>query len=260
MNQSAPKNQLAETIESPGFTDKMSAIYLAVLELGSGSVSQIAKLSGVERVNTYYVLEQLKKEGYVYSGLTKKKITYFAESPRKLLASMEQRTKRLNEAMPQLLAIANSNTTKPVIRFYEGIEGIKKVFDETLLLPAGSETLAFVSYSTVESHLQEWAPEFMARRAKKKITQRCIAENTETVRENLIANDVRDLRETRVVDKALYPFELDQLNIFGDKIFIASYKDMLALIIESASIAKTMRSIFELAWRSAERGSSHDIK
>jgi sugar-specific transcriptional regulator TrmB len=247
------KNQIIEAAEMLGFSDKMSAVYLASLELGGGSVAEIAKLSGVERVNTYYVLEQLQKDGFVYSGLLKKKIAYFAESPKKLLEAMEAKTRKFSEIIPQLLAMENSHATKPVIRFYEGIEGIKKVFEETLLLPKGSETLAFVSYSTVRSHLKEWTVDFIKRRAAKGIAQRCIAENTQQVQENLVANDVRDLRETRVVDKERYPFELDQLNIFGNKIFIASYTDMLALVIEGPAIAKTMRSIFELAWCSAQK-------
>ena len=244
--------QIINATEMLGFSEKMSAVYLATLELGSGSVNSIAKLAAVERVNTYYILEKLKKEGYVYSGLVKNKIAYFAESPKKLLEKMDAKTKKFSEIMPQLMALENSHATKPVIRFYEGVEGIKKVFLETLLLPEGSETLAFASYQTVTSTLQEFVPFFIKKRVAKKITQRLITEDTPQVRKNLAANDKRDLRKTRLIDREKFPFEVDQINIFGNKIFIASYKDLLALVIESPSIAKTMRSIFELAWIAAK--------
>ena len=46
-------NDLLKTIESIGFRPKESQVYLALLELGTGTVSQIAKTAELKRPVTY---------------------------------------------------------------------------------------------------------------------------------------------------------------------------------------------------------------
>ncbi len=72
-------------------------------------------------------------------------------------------------------------------------------------------------------------------------------------RRYLIENDKKDLRETKLLDRDKFPFSVDQINIFANKMFIVSYKDLLVVMIESFAISKTMKSIFELAWLGAKQ-------
>ena len=246
-------DKILKNLEEIGLEEKPAKVYLATLELGGETASLIARKSGIERVNTYYILEQLAKDGLVYTGEKENKRIYVAHSPKKLALMQEERLKQVKSLLPELLSFEGANETRPKIKFYEGEEGIKEVFYETLELPKGAETLAYVSFQTVESHLEEFVPEFIRKRAAKGITQRCIAEDTAQTRESLLKNDKRDLRQTRLVPKEKYPFEADQINIFGNKMFIASMKDMLAMVIESETIAKSQRAIFELAWLGAEK-------
>ena len=246
-------DKIIKNLEEIGLEEKASRVYLATLELGGETVSLIAKKAGVERVNAYYILEQLAKEGLVFTSEKEGTRIYVAHSPKKLVSMAEDQVKLIKGFIPELLSYEGANEIRPKIKFYEGIEGIKEVFNETLELPEGSETLAYVSYQTVTSHLKDFAPEFIKRRAAKRITQRCIAEDSPRTREELVENDKRDLRQTRLVPSAKYPFQADQINIFGDKMFIASMKDMLAMVIESKTICNSQRAIFELAWLGAER-------
>jgi len=45
----------------------------------------------------------------------------------------------------------------------------------------------------------------------------------------------------------------NEINIFANKVMIASFKDQIGVIIESADVAKTQRAVFELAWLGAEK-------
>ena len=244
-------NTILKNLADIGIDEKPAKVYLAALSLGGSIASNIAQKAGIERVNTYYILEQLAKDGLIYTAEKDGKRIYVAHSPKKLVFKEEEKLRQIKGLLPELLSFESANEIRPRVKFYEGEEGIKEAFYETLELPKGAETLAYVSFHTVASHLEEFVPEFIKKRAAKGITQRCIAEDTEQTRENLLNNDDRDLRETRLVPKEIYPFKADQINIFGNKMFIASMKDMLAMVIESETVAQSQRAIFELAWLGA---------
>lgn len=249
---------LLKILEEIGIEEKPAKVYLATLELGGGSASAISQRADVERVNTYYILEQLAKDGLVYSAEKEKKAIFVAISPKKLEILAKARLERIQKVLPELIAIENSGPIKPKIRYFEGIEGIKQMFEETLDLPHGSETLAYSSFQTDNKYIEEYIKGYIPRRVKKGITQRCIIEYSEESKE-LMEHDKEELRESITVDKEKFPFS-NQINIFGNKMFIASYRDMMGVIIESTEVTKTQRSIFELAWEGAKhyRSSTND--
>lgn len=246
---------LLKILEEIGIEDKPAKVYLATLELGGGPASVISKRAGVERVNTYYILDQLAKDGLIYSAEKEKKTIFVAIGPKKLEVLAQARLERIRQALPELVAIENSGPTKPKIRYFEGIEGIKQMFEETLDLPSGAETLAYSSFQTDNKYIEEYIKGYIPRRVKRRISQRCIIEYSEESKE-LIKRDNEELRQSIMVDKEKFPFS-NQINIFGNKMFIASYRDMMGVIIESAEVARTQTAIFELAWAGAKQHEIH---
>ncbi len=240
-----------QILDDLGLDRKFANVYLACLELGGEAASTIAQKAGVERANTYYILEQLSRKGLVYSA-TRDNVTIFvAQSPKRLESMAEARLSQVKKALPELMSIENSGSVKPRVRFYEGIDGIKQMFEETLDLPRGSETLAYSSFSVDNKYVEKYIEGYIPRRVKKGITQRCIIEySADSI--DLIGRDKAELRESRMVDPEKFPFS-NQINIFGNKMFIASYKDLMGVIIESAEVVRTQRAIFELAWLGAGR-------
>lgn len=244
--------KILKNLEQIGIDEKSARIYLATLELGGDVASAVAQKSGVERTNAYYILEKLASDGLVYTAEKAGKRIYVAHSPKKLISQQEEKLRQVKGLVPELLSFEGMNAVRPKVKFYEGAEGIKDLFNETLELPKGSETLAYVSYHTISEHLKDFVPEFPKRRAAHGISQRIIAEDSPLSREGLLGHDKEELRQTRLVPKEAFPFVADQINIFGNKMFIASMHDMLAMVIESESVAKSQRAIFELAWLGAK--------
>jgi sugar-specific transcriptional regulator TrmB len=247
-------------VEKLGLNPNQAALYLTVLQMGSANIQEISQKSAIKRTTAYSILDNLIQRGLVIFRQKGAHREYFAENPRKVtslierqMMQLEDRKKNIVEILPELASLYNVHATKPKVRTYEGIEGIKSVFEETLSLKRGEETLAYASYQIIHGYLYEFIQDYIKRRASRGITQRCIAEDSEISREELIQNDKRDLRETRLIDKEKFPFEVDQINIYGNRMFIASYKDLLAVVIESSALANTQRSIFELAWLGAKQ-------
>ncbi|HOX40686.1 MAG TPA: helix-turn-helix domain-containing protein [bacterium] len=252
--------ELEELLIRFELNEKQIKIYLILLQMGSGTIQEIMKQTKLKRTTIYSVLDSLISRGLVTFSRKTGHRTYTAEDPKLLPRIFEKeerkihnRQKTLVEALPLLASLYNSSASRPKIRMYDGIDGIKTVFEETLLLPPGTETLAYASYTDVRSHLGEWIHGYIKRRAERGITQRCIAEDSLIAREELVKNDKQDLRVTKLVNKDQFPFSIEQINIYSNKIFIASYQDLLAVVIESAPIATAMKSIFELAWIGAKQ-------
>jgi sugar-specific transcriptional regulator TrmB len=241
--------KLIQIIENLGLEAKEARVYLAALELGGASVLEISKKANVERVNTYYVLGRLAQRGIIYESTKGRSKAFFAIDPKKLESMVQTRLEDYRNVLPELITIENANDTKPKIRFYEGKEGIKQVFDETLRLKPDTEILAIATASGIYASMESWTDWYLKTRVKKGIRVRAIVEaSAEGIEHQKI--DERELRTTRLVPQEKFPFR-SEINIFGDKVMIASFRDQMGVIIESRDLAVTQRAFFELAWEGA---------
>ena len=66
------------------------------------------------------------------------------------------------------------------------------------------------------------------------------------------SHDKEEKREIAFVPKDKYYFS-PEINIYDNKVMIASWREKLGIIIESAEIADAMKKIYELAWSEAKR-------
>ncbi len=238
---------LAKDLTDFGLNEKESSAYLALLELGEATIGQIARKAKVKRTTLYDIIESLKQGGFAGSTKRGKKTLYFAEDPRKLEEKLDEKSFVLRKMLPELLSIANTIDKKPKIKYYEGIEGIKEVYRDTLRYE-DQELLAWVTEEAVGVLDEEFLNEhYVPKRLEKKIWVRAIAPDLPYM-QKFKGLDTSSLRTTKLVDTTLFPFEVE-INLYGgSKIGIMSFQEKLGLIIESGKIHKTLKSIFELNW------------
>lgn len=119
-------NKYTELLEQFGLSDKESALYLALLELGQADVAAIAAKANVKRPTAYVLLDALRDKGFVslQDGTSRQ---YQAEDPRKLLAYEKTKVSQLEKALPGMLGLASQSELKPGTRFFSGKEGIKAI-------------------------------------------------------------------------------------------------------------------------------------
>jgi len=249
--------QIEDIIKQIGLNEREARIYLATLELGGETIKRIAEKAGLERTGTYYLIEGLIEKGLVSSSFRGKRKIYLASEPKKLLILEEQKLRNLKEALPDLEAIANLKPIKPRIRFYEGKDGLKELYEDSLkttkkLPEKEREILAYASAESVFSLFPEHQKEFINQRIKNKIKIRWIAPDTPFAR-SFKEEGKTALREIRLVPKGKYTLETE-MDVYDGKIALYGLKeDLMGVIIEHPAIAKTQREIFELAWEAAEK-------
>lgn len=243
--------KLAKIIEDLGLEQKEARVYLATLELNGAGVLDISRKANVERVNTYYIIDALVKKGIIFESKRSKHKKFYAMSPIKLEEMALGRLESFRRVMPELLSLENSRENKPTIKFYEGVEGIKQAYRETLEVENGGEILSIAPATEIYAHMDVgWIKSYLEKRVKRGITMRAIAEDSDYARKHQ-DNDKKELRQTRIVPSDKFYFK-NEINIFNDKVMIASYRDQMGVIIESKDVADTHRAFFELAWMGAE--------
>jgi HTH-type transcriptional regulator, sugar sensing transcriptional regulator len=238
-----------------GFNQKEAKVYLALLELGPSTATEISRRAKINRTTSYDILDSLAGDGLVNLIGETKIQKYAAESPAKVIKFLENKITKTKEQLnlaqsllPQLLSIY-SVKEKPKVKFYEGTEGMKEGFEDTLT--AKDEILAYaVGEDMYQALSKKYFQDYFKRRVAKNIHVRLIAPDTSESRA-VAVNDIIELRTSLFVPKEQFYFSIE-MNIYNNKIMIASWREKFAIIIESEEITSAQRKIFELAWLGAK--------
>ncbi len=240
--------QISEQLSQFGLNYNQAETYIALLELGQSTVIEISRKTGIKRTTVYEVLAELEKKRLIAQTKKGKKRLFIAEEPENLEKIIEEKQKKLEILMPALKSLVNTSGEKPVIRYYEGINGIKDVYRDTLKYRG--DLYAFVTENIIKKLGQEFADEYRDKRKKAQIAVRAIGPDTEELIEYK-KGDLRDIKETRLVSKEDFPFTIE-MNIYENKVAFMSFSEQLGLIIESTEISKNMTFLFKLAWKGAK--------
>ncbi len=237
------------------FSEKEADVYLALLELGKATVSVIARKAGLNRTTGYHILDSLTGKGLVSVSGSEPLQEFVAESPDKITDLLQKKfteyEKYLNQAketVPQLKSFHNVSD-RPRVRFYEGKQGLMEVYEDTL---TSHEPLkAFANFEDMHKALPDYFPSYYLRRAKKGLNIRGVVPITPEALERQKHNK-EEAREMVFVPGDKYYFS-PEIDMYDNKVMIASWKEKLGIIIESAEIADAMKKVFELAWIGARQ-------
>jgi HTH-type transcriptional regulator, sugar sensing transcriptional regulator len=233
------------------FTEKEIATYVALLELGASSVQDISRRTGINRVSIYEAIAELKTKGLVAESRKGKKKKFVAEDPEGILELVRTKKAKLhaeennlqNAILPMLKAINVQQENKPQIKFFEGLEGIYKVYDDYIL--NNSDVIGCGSYDSVMK-VSSWKVEraYIEEMRKRKIVYRGILEDTE------INHKFDDISKGIMHNKFLPVGEKVSADvlIFGSSVALISYEKKSATLIEDESIAKSLCMYLSFMW------------
>jgi len=238
-----------------GLSSEKATLYLTLLNSGPQTAISLAKLSGIKRTYVYHLSQELAKENLIKLSQKGRTTFFTALSPDTLLARAEERQTQarlamagLESAIPDLQSKYRLSDTRPTVSYFEGIEGVKKVYKDTLT--AKTPILALVETNEVETEIYKWVTaEYVHGRILAKIPVQAIV-TTGDKTTTYTKKDKDELRETKTVSSKDFPFE-QEINIYDDKVAIINHKSgskLLGIIISDPTIATTFRSWFNLTW------------
>ena len=246
------KAKIIGVLGSLGVSRNEAETYMALLHIESVSIRKIAAFTGINRGTTYEALKKLMAIGLVSVKRSGKREQYMAESPEHIYSIIRDKRRDLMDAselakkvVPNLLAHKASPEGRPLVRFYEGDEGIAIILKDVLGTCALLEPQIYYAYSSgpVRQFLYRNFPQFTERRIASDIWVKVIAVGE--------GGEVAEKSERKWLSNPPEGGISSYTLIYGDKqaiISITSDDTPYGVVIEDAGGAAMQRLLFEQLW------------
>jgi len=240
-----------QVLKEIGLSDKEAKVYLALISLGPSTVNQISEKADLIRTTTYDVLKSLREKGLV-SSIVKNKILHFESAdPSKLIENLDEKKQKAEEILPELRNLHKPILRGPLIEFYEGVEGIRTVWQD--ILNKKQTLLAISDFQSLFNTTKFLAPRFIHQRVENKINAKLLTEKTKETLETWKVNDKKELRETRFIQELKITPVTEY--IYDDCVAIlgTDIQNPLGIIIRHKDFAEQQKILFNLLWNKAEK-------
>lgn len=242
-------------LQSLGLTQNESNLYELLLRLGEVSIAALLKEATMKRPTAYKALYSLEKKGLVTKRDFNKKLYFRPEPPTKLLSLAESQYNELDRAkknlqgvLPILTSAYVLSVEKPIVSIFEGVNGMKEIYEDTLI--EAKPIYALLQPGAQEDELHTWLEQnYVKRRAKLKIPAFVIAATSGHTKEYLRRNE-KEFRTVKIINSEQFPFR-HEINIYGDKIALLHHRKgepLIGVVIKHPGIYQTMKAWFDVTW------------
>lgn len=223
---------IKDKLQELGFSEKEVGVYLTLLEMGSAIASDIAKKAKLNRSTTYVILESLEKRGLISVTDRRGATLYNSTLPEQLIQYLEGVAKRYTslaadakKLLPELKSSRQESAPAPRVQLFEGSEGVKTVYEDTL--SSLEEMRVYASFEDVREAIPQAA---LGKRAQGKP-----ALNVQTI----FLNNQKD--QARVSSSKEQRERTFEINIYDEKVVFISTTENFALVVESRGLADALR-------------------
>lgn len=237
---------LYETLKTLGLSEKEAKIYFALLQLGPATPYKMAKRSGLKRPTAYVIADELVDKGYAVKAPGDKH-TYIARPPEVIYEEREEKMLEAKKTLPELQALKGGVADRPVVLYFEGPEGIKQALMYKMRELHDTEIVGFYAdpdFTTRESY--DASLEFNEYRMAHNIKVRGLLTEADTLKgfEKYLKDESFI---PKFVPKNIYSSNAS-FEFYPNFIKILFFDTSVGVIIESPTVAKAMKQIFEMLW------------
>ena len=250
MNHDSPTVRLLQDL---GCNHSEAAVYEALLQSNDASIRKVAAASGVNRGTTYEALKHLAALGLVSVKSSGSRERYTAESPERIFDIIRDKRRELLEAsaaakrlVPDLLARKPRPTGQPMVRYYEGDDGIVAILRDVLQTCTKLAAPEYCAYSSrnVRQYLYRRFPQFTKRRIDQGIYVRVIAVGE--------GGEAAEYSERKFLQDMTHAELSSYTIIYGNKVATISTTDdgiPYGVVIEDGGAAAMQRLLFTQLWK-----------
>ena len=256
---------LLETLKKIGLDDKEVAVYLRLTQAGEMRASTLAYQMAQPRTSIQNILLRLEQEEMVHKRFDKNTALYTAVSPEELFLNLESRYVRqaseanknlgaLKKILPELESMMRSNKHLPGVKFFRGIEGVRKVLFDTLT--SKTELKDFANIDAMFEHVKEVNDEYVAAREKLVASTAPHLTKRSLLLETPFAHKVYESGTYSPKSHKGYKwlphknFFSIEMNIYDGKISYLTYveNDLIGVIIENHHIYQMHNALWDMLW------------
>ncbi|MEK7672360.1 MAG: helix-turn-helix domain-containing protein [Patescibacteria group bacterium] len=241
---------MIEELIQLGLSRKEAELYLTLVRYGSSRAEAVSKRVKINRTLVYALLEKLVQQGFVEKITQNGKNIFVPNDPQIFIQKARQ---QLDQAQFLVKSLNDIRLVKsqPVVRTFQGIEGIKQMTDIFLqeAKACGQEMLQIGQEVRLANDYPELIEEFIQQRVANKIELKLLCNRSPLFDQFL--NDTRSKKEFRHI-KFVEVNELDvdcTTYICGDSMAVMSLADeMQGYILKSKNITDLNKQMFYLLW------------
>lgn len=155
------------------------------------------------------------------------------------LLTVQETIAQLDAALPAFKSLHRLITAQPSIRTYEGVEGLKNAYRQ--LLELRKPITSLVGLQNTSESLNAWIKKvYIPERVARGISVQGVVSD-DARGQDLQKQAKEELRHIVLIDPMTYPFSGD-VSVCANSVAFMDHKTQMASIIESASLASTLRS------------------
>ncbi len=240
---------LRELMENFYFTEREAKVYLAALEAGRSRVSFIAKKAELNRITTYEILKRLAGRGAVHSATYGGILSFIAVEPELLVQKMSSRLTVAERLIPELSLLNRSKNSKPAISFYEGTEGLRTLYEDTL---TSKEKIIYNianPFNLSKNIGTDFLNQYITKRVRRKILVKVLlpyTPHTKHYRQEVKKN----WREVRFFDPVRYDIP-NEILIYDTKVVLLSFSSLIGVQVTDGEISRSMQMLWQMLWDTA---------
>ena len=239
---------IEDSLGALGLSKKQSAVYIALLQVGTNSAYAVARKSGLKNPTTYVILNELVAKGLVQKLPRAKKQLLVAQPPEEIFTVAEERLALAKRSLPKLKAMNRTTSAKVSTAYFDGVAGIKQVMDYRMKEMAGKQYAGFYATSeNIPKELTAYIHEWGKRLKRQNSSLLGIVPRHASLKE-FRNSDTDAARTMKVVPHEEFSSEVE-LDTVDDLVRIIDYKNLQGVVLENADVAKTVREIFEMLWK-----------
>ncbi len=242
---------IQKLLSDVGLMPSESKVYIATLELGPSTVQHIAQKAGISRTAAYEAIELLQKRGLMATSSSGKRTLYSSENPHRIVSYLKGEQQRfaatLSDIENQVAALhLLSGGIRPAVKVYEGEEALPAYFDQ--LARANPTAMYEISnLDDVYAHLNSET----IQASRKAVSWKDI-KTLRLLHRGEIRHRREDVEYGRLED-TFGEFHGD-ISIYGNFVSLMTFIGRpVVVILESTSVADTMRTLFHAAWSAAKK-------
>jgi len=243
------------TLESLGLSRNEAKIYLTLIKLGKANSAELARESGVHRINVYDVINSLISKGmvsYISEGGMK---NFKPESPEKLKEVLLTKMESLDKILPTLLMEYDEKKENCEVSILRGVEGKKSQFEEMRRTAKNTKNRIFTPHGLIsferepyKSMLKKWYEKLGKQNVDSK---HLILDTPESRKRSKMLKGIKKYQSRFSKDINFSPVSW---NACKDLLFLTFHTEPYLIIrIKSKDISKSFIDSFELMWKSSKK-------
>lgn len=250
-----------ELLKQIGLTNSQAKTYLALVDAGSLTPPQLARVIGEGRTTAYMALAKLEELGLAIPSGDAKTKTYEPASPSVLSNVIDKKRQELDSvdetfrnSLSEMLSTYFAKRAKPGVKFYQGMDGLREIYKDHLETGEYVKVLRTPADEEFGQVLYDYMDERAARDIKSEILGPAIPGVVQFSNEN--NERLKRVNHWCPIDAYNAPVEI---SIYGNKVSMISFgEEAIGVIIESPQIAQSLSQLYEMAKVGAKSLSERD--